>query len=233
MNPLGLIGGSAYRDLLAGEDANLEEVQTKFGKAHLWASSGLIFLPRHGLENNIPPHRINHRANILAFRELGIKRLLAVNSVGSLRKTLPPKSLVIPHDYIQLWGTETFFNEEIHHITPGLDQSVRNLLIHAAKRMGIEVVGGGIYIQTTGPRLETRAEIAMLKPFGDVVGMTMAHEATLAKEIDLAYGSICSVDNFCHGITETPLREEEIQNSARQTMDSLKRLLRGVLEDLA
>ena len=125
-----------------------------------------------------------------------------------------------------------FYQNEIRHVTPGLDQDVRALILRAAREARIDVVDGGIYIQTNGPRLETKAEIAMLKSFGDVVGMTMANEATLAKELDLPYASICSIDNFCHGITETPLAEEEIITTARQNVEKVKGLIHAVLEEL-
>lgn len=232
MNRLGLIAGSAYRDLLSEEDARIERISTEFGEAFIWLASSLAFLPRHGLENNIPPHRISHQANMSAFKKLGISQVIGVNSSGSLRKTLPPKSLMVPHDYINLWGIKTVYQNEIRHVTPGLDQGMRSLILSAARRMRIDVVAGGIYIQTTGPRLETKAEIEMLKFFGDAVGMTMADEATLAKELDLAYASICSIDNFCHGITEAPLREEEIISTARQNVDTVKRLIHAILEEL-
>lgn len=232
MSRLGLIAGSAYRDLLSGEDARIARVSTDFGKASIWLASQLAFLPRHGLKNNIPPHRINHQANMSALKQLDVSQVIGVNSSGSLRKTLPPKTLVVPHDYINPWGIKTFFLDEIRHVTPGLDQAVRSLILNAARDARIDVVAGGIYIQTTGPRLETKAEIEMLKPFGDLVGMTMANEATLAKELGLGYASICSIDNFCHGITETPLREQEIINTARQNVESVKRLIHAILEEL-
>ena len=108
---------------------------------------------------------------------------------------------------------------------------MRSLILGVAGRKRIDVVDGGIYIQTTGPRLETRAEIEMLKSFGDLVGMTMANEATLAKELGIAYASICSKDNFCHGITETPLREEEILKTARQNVETVKELVHAILEE--
>ncbi len=232
MNPLGLIAGSAYGDLLSEKDAKIEKVSSDFGEVSVWVSSSLVLLPRHGLENNIPPHRINHKANMVAFKKLGISKIIGINSTGSLRKSLPPKSLVVPHDYINPWGIETFFNNEIRHITPGLNQGLRTLILRTARKTGIDVLQGGIYIQTTGPRLETRAEIEMLKPFGDMVGMTMGNEATLAQELDLAYASLCSVDNFCHGITEAPLREEEIISAARQNVETVKKLIHAILEEL-
>ena len=232
MNRLGVIAGSAYRDLLSGEDARMERVSTEFGEASLWLAPSLAFLPRHGVKNNIPPHRINHQANISALKQLGVSPVIGVNSSGSLRKNLPPKSLLVPHDYINFWGIKTVYHDEIRHITPGLDQGVRTLILNAARQKGVDVAAGGIYIQTTGPRLETKAEIEMLKFFGDVVGMTMASEATLAKEIGLAYASICSVDNLCHGITELPIKEQEILSAGRQNVEAIKRVIYAVLEDL-
>jgi len=232
MNRLGLIAGSAYRDLLCREDPRIETVSTEFGETFIALASSVAFLPRHGLEDNIPPHRINHQANMAAFKKLGISQVIGVNSSGSLRKSLPPKSLVVPHDYLNLWGVKTVFQNEIRHITPGLDQGIRALILSAAQHHRIDVIDGGIYIETTGPRLETKAEIEMLKFFGDVVGMTMATEATLAKELSLAYASICSIDNFCHGITETPLRAEEVLSTARQNADTVKALVYAILEEL-
>jgi 5'-methylthioadenosine phosphorylase len=232
MSRLGLIAGSAYRDLLSEEDAKIEKVSTEFGDASIMLWSALAFIPRHGLENNIPPHRIDHQTNMSAYRKLGISQVIGVNSTGSLKKNLPPKSLVVPHDYFNPWGIKTVFENEIRHITPGLDQGMRTLILTAAKRRRIEAVDGGVYIQTVGPRLETKTEIEMLKSVGDIVGMTMANEATLARELDLAYASICSVDNFCHGITPTPLKEEEILGAARQNVNAVKKLIYAILEKL-
>jgi len=232
MRPLGLIAGSAYRDLLSEDDAKIEKISTEFGEAFIWLSSSLAFIPRHGLKNDTPPHRINHRANMSVFKKLDIARVIGVNSTGSLKKSLSPQSLIVPHDYLNPWGIETVFDGEIRHITPGLDEETRNLILTAARRRRIDVVNGGIYIQTTGPRLETRAEIEMLKSYGDVVGMTMANEATISKELDLAYASLCSVDNFCHGITEVSLGQEEILNAARQNVKTVKEVIYAILEEL-
>jgi purine nucleoside phosphorylase len=232
MKRLGLIAGSAYGDLFSREGAKIEQVSTEFGETAIWLTSSLAFLPRHGVENNIPPHRINHQANMSALKQLGVSKIIGVNSSGSLRKTHPPKSLMVPHDYINLWGIKTVHDDEIRHITPGLDEGVRILILNAARKTRVNVIAGGVYIQTTGPRLETKAEIEMLKAFGDVVGMTMASEATLAKELGLSYASVCSIDNFCHGITETPLKEKEILSSARQNVDAIKRVINALLEDL-
>jgi 5'-methylthioadenosine phosphorylase len=231
MRRLGVIAGSAYRDLLSSETVQTETIHTAFGEATIWLSSLAAFVLRHGVENTIPPHQINHQANMLAFKETGISQIIGISCTGSLRRTLPPRSVMIPHDYVDFWGIKTVFTREIRHITPGLDEGLRTVILDTARRKHIDVMPGGVYVQTLGPRLETKAEIAILKNFGDVVGMTMASEATLAKELDLAYASICSVDNFCHGITDTPLTEQEIVRTARQNADTVKALIHAILEE--
>ncbi|UCD70627.1 MAG: MTAP family purine nucleoside phosphorylase [Syntrophobacterales bacterium] len=232
MAKTGVIAGTAFRRICLSENANPLEVSTRFGKTTVLESDDIVFLPRHGMEDNIPPHRINHRVNLSAFKELGIPRIIGVNSVGSLKAQIPPKTILIPHDYINLWGIQTLFDHEIHHITPGLDEDFRQLILRVAKRRRIEVTGGGIYIQTTGPRLETRAEIQLLRHFGDVVGMTMGNEATLSEELSIPYASICSVDNYCHGISKSPLAAEEILRNARSNMEKVKRLVLATIEEV-
>jgi 5'-methylthioadenosine phosphorylase len=232
MGKTGVIAGTAFRRIFLSDDADPLEVSTRFGRVTVLKSDDIVFLPRHGIEDTIPPHRINHRANLSAFKELGAPRIIGVNSVGSLKRELPPKTLVVPHDYINLWGIQTFFDREIHHITPGLNEDLRQLVLRVSREHEIEVTGEGIYIQTTGPRLETRAEINLLGHFGDIVGMTMANEATLAEELSIPYASICSVDNYCHGISQTPLKAEEILRNARSNMERVKSLVSAVIEEV-
>ena len=231
MAKTGVIAGTAFRRIGLSQGANPLEVSTRFGKVTVFESDDMVFLPRHGIEDSTPPHRINHRVHLSAFKELGVPRIIGVNSVGSLKREIPPQTILIPHDYINLWGIQTLFDHEIHHITPGLSEDLRQLILRVAKKLRIEVTGGGIYIQTTGPRLETRAEIYLLKHFGDVVGMTMGNEATLSEELSIPYASICSVDNYCHGISETSLAAEEILRNARSNMEKVKRLVLAIIEE--
>jgi 5'-methylthioadenosine phosphorylase len=232
MAKTGVIAGTAFRRIGLLEEANQVEMSTRFGRVTILESDDIIFLPRHGIDDSIPPHRINHRAHLTAFKDLGITRIIGVNSVGSLKPEIPPRSILIPHDYINIWGIQTLFDDEIHHITPGLNEDLRQLILRVAKGRKIEVTNGGIYIQTTGPRLETRAEIHLLKQFGDVVGMTMANEATLAEELSIPYASICSVDNYCHGISKTPLTAEEILRNAGSNMEKVKSLALAIIEEV-
>jgi len=101
----------------------------------------------------------------------------------------------------------------------------------AARESGIEVVDGGIYWQTCGPRLETRAEITMMSQFADVVGMTMASEAIIANELGLPYAAICSVDNYAHGIGEKELTVKDISSHAGSSGEIILRILSRYIEN--
>jgi purine nucleoside phosphorylase len=232
---LGIIAGGNF-SLDGIECGEQRTIDTPFGRPSdhftigLLGSKEVVFLPRHGTEG-IPPHRINHRANIHAFKELEVSGVIGVNSVGSLKEQLPPGWVVIPHDYLSPWEIPTYYEHHAVHITPALDEGLRERLIRTAAGAGIDFAPQGVYIQTIGPRLETKAEIAMLRGFGDVVGMTMAHEATLCQEAGLAYASICSVDNYCHGIIDRPLTAEEIVERAKENAATINKVVMNVMEE--
>jgi 5'-methylthioadenosine phosphorylase len=233
---LGIIAGGSFSPE-GMEVAEKKKMETPFGEPSdrftigTIKGSDMVFLPRHG-PDGIPPHRVNHRANIYALKKLGVAAVVGINSVGSLREEFSPGSIVIPHDYLSPWGILTFHEHQAVHITPILDAGLRERLIRAAAGIGVNVAQEGIYIQTIGPRLETKAEITMLKNFGHVVGMTMAHEATLCQEVGVAYACICSVDNYCHGIIDTPLTAEEITQRAGENAATINKIVIQVMEEI-
>jgi len=233
---LGIIAGGTFS--LEGMEITEQKVmETPFGAPSdqftigRLGGRGLAFLSRHGTQG-IPPHRINHRANIYALKKLEVTEVIGINSVGSLREEIPPGWIVIPHDYLSPWAVSTFYEHHVVHITPALDARLRGYLIKAVQGTGVAFAQEGVYVQTIGPRLETTAEIAMLKNFGHVVGMTMAHEATLCQEVGLAYASMCSVDNYCHGIIDTPLSEEEIIQRGRENAAAVNTILGRVIKEM-
>lgn len=189
---------------------------------------GIFFLQRHG--KNTPPHKINHKKNILKIKKKKIKNIIGINSVGSLKKYIKPGSIVIPHDYINLKDIQTYYDIKVKHITPSLDDNLRKKIIDAAKKAKIKTINKAIYIQTIGPRLETKAEINFIKNFADIVGMTMANEATLAKELGLNYASICSVDNYAHGISKEKLSFKRIEKNQNKNREKIIRLLNEIIE---
>jgi len=234
---IGIIAGGSSCPI-AIEGVEQRKVESPYGEPSDLVTLGslrgreIAFLGRHGSER-IPPHRINHRANIFALKSVGVSQVIGINSVGSLKEGIPPGRIVIPHDFICPWQILSFHEDRAVHITPALDEELRAVLVRAAVEASVSFVERGIYVQTIGPRLETKAEIAMMSHFGDLVGMTMAHEATLCQERAMAYASLCSVDNYAHGVIEAPLLEEEIRRRARENVAQIQKVLVRALENLA
>lgn len=188
---------------------------------------GVLFLNRHG--KNIPPHKINHKKNISFLKKKGIKIIIGINSVGSLKKKIKVGTIVIPNDYINLKNIHTYCDIKAKHITPGLDQGLRKKIIASAKKSKIKILPKATYIQTIGPRFETKAEVNMIKNFADIVGMTMANEATLAKELNIKYASICVVDNYANGIADKKISIKDIIKNQDKNRKKIIRLLGAVL----
>jgi 5'-methylthioadenosine phosphorylase len=218
---VGLIGGTAFGRF----DGEPLAVRTPWGEARLWLGSlggrEVVFLPRHGAGHHLPPHRINFCANVDALARAGAERVLAVCTVGSLRRELPPGALAVARDYVDLSARPgTFFDDEVVHV----DQSepycpeVRAALRGATQ--GREVV----YACTQGPRLETPAEIRMLAQHADVVGMTGYPEVVLARERGLCYGAVCVVSNLAAGLQER-LTAREVGEATRAAQGALAKAL--------
>jgi len=202
-----------------------KNVKTKYGLVELLVRNNKLILPRHGMSKMKPPHVINHKANISALKMLGVKDILAFCSVGSLKKSIKPGSLVVVHDYISLFDLETYHDLEAVFTVSGLSDKLREKIISLARRLKINTINKGVYIQTKGPRFETPAEIKMIKNYGDVVGMTMGSEATLARELDMDYAAVCSVDNYANGLIEKKLNTSEIKRLSEKNLGKTVKLI--------
>lgn len=233
---VGIIAGSGLRDTPLVEGSEPHPLDTPYGAPSDAPAVGrrgdvtVVLMARHGPERRIPPHRLNHRANLWALRELGATHVLATASSGSLKKSIRPGAFVVPDDFVAFWNIPTFHDEDVLHTTPRLDPRLRDILVSAGKDASASMRNRGVYVQTSGPRLETPAEIAHFATLGDVVGMTMASEATLANELGIPYAAVCSVDNYCNGIVERPLTIEQIHATQDRNRDALARIVRGAVE---
>ena len=213
-----IIGGTGFEALAGFEVARREVVDTPYGEPSAALVFGRlfgrewIFLSRHGVEHTIPPHRVNYRANIWALKESGVKRIVALAAVGGISNHLTPESIVIPDQIIDdTWGrAHTFFDGPavggmiagVKHIdfSRPYSESVREKIIAAAKKGGVEVGTEAVHAVTQGPRLETAAEIDRLAQAGaNIVGMTAMPEAALAKELDIEYATLAMVVNAAAG----------------------------------
>jgi purine nucleoside phosphorylase len=224
---IGFIGGTSLIDSTIFKNWSEKKVKTPYGTVSLKNDKHSFFLQRHG-SPPLPPHRINHRANIWALKNVGAERIIAVNSVGSLKLKIKPMTFLIPDDYLSLCNIPTFFDNEMKFTVPRMDTELAVQLYKHCRTLKIPIKHGGIYIQTQGPRLETKAEINMLKRFGDIVGMTMASEVTLCLEYDIPYASICSIDNYCHGIVKLPLTMDEIQENVRKNLQRIEKIIESI-----
>ena len=211
---LGIIGGTGLSDLSGWHARRQTTVDTPFGACSAPVSCGelhgrnIAFLPRHGPDHRLAPHKINYRANIWALHALGVQRIVAVAAVGGIAAEAAPTHIVIPHQLIDYtWGREhSFFDgvaNELKHcdFTEPYCRDLRCALLQAGARCAVPLVDGGVYGATQGPRLETAAEIARLARDGcTVVGMTGMPEAALARELGIAYVCCAVVVNWAAGV---------------------------------
>ncbi len=191
---------------------------TPFGDSrpvHFFRHEGLEFavLSRHGEAGyEISAPFINARANLYALKDLGVAKVLAWVAPGSLRQEMAPGDLVVPEDVLDegRGGPHTFFTGAgwgfIRH-NPLFCPELREALLRGLAGAPFTVHGQGVYVATTGPRLETAAEIRKLRLLGgDLVGQTLAPEVFLARELELCYVALTYVVNYAEGLLDRPYR---------------------------
>jgi len=238
---LAFIGGTGFD--LRGPDSPFDspydaQLETRFGMASLTRAFlddiEIVFLHRHArpdepLVKDVPPHRVNYRANIAALKKIGVTGIFASTAVGSLRREWAPGTLVCLDNFFDLTTNraKTFFDSRAVHVdfTHPYCNDLRQLLLDAARRESIELQNGGVYAGMDGPRFETAGEIKMLRTLGaDVVGMTGTTEATLAREAEISYAGVSIVTNLAAGISDEPLTQEEVLDAMHRALPRLGRL---------
>jgi len=199
--PTGIIGGTGYYTMEMEEQELLHE-ETPFGA--FTASSGIVegkrivFVARHGIRHKFLPHEVNYRANIYALKKLGVRQVFAFCTAGALRKEFSMGDIVVPDQFIDLTHgrSNTFFGEGNSVYVSMADPFCPELSSFAARELtcaGIKVHLGGTYVCVQGPHFSTRAESRFFSGFGDIIGMTAATEAKLAREAGLCYTVLASV----------------------------------------
>jgi len=208
-NAVGVIGGSGLYEMAGFEKTEERVVETPFGEPSDALVGGVIagrqvwFLPRHGRGHRLLPHEINHRANIWAMRSLGVRWLICVTAVGSLKAEYAPREIVLPDQYFDRTSRRehhTFFgNGIVAHVGFGdpVSAGLRSILQKAALEEGATVHDGGTYVNMDGPAFSTRAESEANRQLGfDVIGMTNLPEAKLAREAEIALSTLAMVTDY-------------------------------------
>jgi len=222
---LGIIGGTS---LLFSTLPALEKrrVATPFGSAELLFGKDLVMLMRH--QNSLPPHRINHRANLAALAIAGVTEIVAFGSSGSLKPKFAPGSLLIPTDYISMSDIPSIHDHAIEHVRPELSEELAKKLAHLVPSARF----GGVYVQTRGPRIETVAEVKALAWIADVVGMTVASEATLACELGMQFAALCTIENYANGLGDEVLTYEHIVSVSREHRHRTEEIVNTIIEHM-
>jgi 5'-methylthioadenosine phosphorylase len=226
---IGIIGGTVLEASRLFGASRPRVVETPHGAAEVFLGEGYAYVRRHGA-GKVPPHMINHKANVWALGRQA-KTMVGVGSVGALRMRLRPPRVLVPDDYLDFCSNLTYFDRQRRHVTPGFDREARKSVLRAAKKAGVKAVDGGTYAQTRGPRLETKAEVRMLSDYADVVGMTLASEATLARELGLAYAAVCSVDNLANGVGAGSLDYASIASASAGNAAAVEAILARMIGD--
>lgn len=237
---IAVIGGTGFEKLL--RDARQLRLGTPYGMAPPLSigridGKNVIFLPRHGPNHSVPPHRINYKANVYALHEMGAERILATNAVGAINRDFKPGDIVIPHDFVDFTKlrSTTFYDEApVTHIDVSQPYcpEIRKLLIETARKLGLRVWDKAVLVCTEGPRYETPAEIEILRRLGcDIVGMTGIPEVVLARELEMCYATICYVSNMAAGIQER-LTTLEVSKVSKQIMPKIEQVLIAAVKAL-
>ncbi|MCD4655944.1 MAG: MTAP family purine nucleoside phosphorylase, partial [Planctomycetes bacterium] len=215
-------------------DKERVQVETEFGTVKLVKSEKYIFCQRHGLDkaDYVPPHSINHQANLKALASFNPTAIVGFTSVGSLKVELTPGTVMIPDDYFSPFVNKTFFDKlNPRAITPGFDDKLQNWLSDLLKNNDIEHVNSGSYALMQGPRFETCSEIKFLRQYAEVVGMTAAHEATLAKELDIPYALISMIDNYANGVADKPLSFADFEKGVAENFTKVMMIFNLIIKN--
>ena len=205
---IAIIGGSGLYHMEGLEDVEEADIVTPFGAPSDIITIGTIqgsrvaFLPRHGRKHNISPSKLPARANIYALKSLGVRRIIAVSAVGSLREDIHPLDIVIPDQLIDHTSgrDNTFFtNGAVAHIAfaEPFCPELRHALEQAARKTGANSHSEGTCLVMEGPQFSTRAESHMYREWGaDIIVMTALPEAKLAREAEMCYTMLALVTDY-------------------------------------
>lgn len=216
---IGIIGGSGLYDIEGLTDRAEVEIITPWGEpsdalitGHL-AGRRVCFLPRHGRGHRILPHELNHRANIYALKSLGVRFIICITAVGSLREEYPPESIVLPDQFFDRTSRRehhTFFGGGVvAHVgfSDPISMGLQEILFQVCQAQGRRVKRHGTYVNMDGPAFSTRAESNANRQLGfDVIGMTNLPEAKLAREAEIALATVAMITDYdCWKVEDEPV----------------------------
>lgn len=247
MTKVGLIGGSGLEKLNIFHNMQEITVNTPYGEPSstlFYGTTGpceVYILSRHGRDHSIPPGQVNNRANIDTLRTLGCHHVIATTACGSLREEIGRGDLVVADQFIDFTKhrVSTFYER----FEPGVmahaamadpfSEKLRSSLIEGCKAIGLRYHESGTIVTIEGPRFSTRAESRMFRQLGaDVINMSIAPEAALAREAGLQYAVVAlSTDYDSWKDDEEPVTWEDVLRVFNENVKHVTGLLVHVLEN--
>ncbi|GMF42067.1 unnamed protein product [Phytophthora fragariaefolia] len=244
---LGVIGGSSLFHAKSFSSGLAEQVvETDFGAVvcHVGAwqphdetapALQLVFVQRHHADPDgsyRQPRQINFRAISSALKQLNCEAVVGIYSVGSMTTEIGVGRFVVPEDYFSPFDIMHLSKDYDAHVVPELDTKLKQAIVQALQGGGFDPHDGGVYVQTAGPRFETKAEVRFFAQFGQLIGMTGANEAELLNELRVPFAMFSIVDNLANGIGD-PLTLEAFKDTQKANADLMERAFVHVLDELA
>jgi 5'-methylthioadenosine phosphorylase len=234
---IGIIGGTGIYDPELFSAKHEIKIHTPYGEASDLVTIGeylgvkAAFIPRHGKEHRIPPHRINNRANIWALKQLGVKRIIAPSAVGSLKEAFKPGDIAIPDQFIDFTKRRqyTFYDGgQVFHISVAdpFCPELRDIAIDKIKELKYSLHSNGMYLCIEGPRFSTRAESKFFRDVmkADIIGMTLVPEVNLAREAEICYVSIATITDY-DVWADHPVSSAQIIEMLAKNVEKTKKLI--------
>ncbi|MEO6036444.1 MAG: S-methyl-5'-thioadenosine phosphorylase [Verrucomicrobiota bacterium] len=243
---IGIIGGSGLYHIEGFTSQKWVKVKTPFGSPSddfltgELAGREVVFLPRHGRGHRITPTELNHRANILGMKKLGVEWIISVSAVGSLQAKYKPCDIVLPDQFFDRTKRSfehSFFGRGIvAHIAfaDPICEELRTLLLKHARKVKARVHDGGTYVNMEGPSFSTRAEsITNHKSGYDVIGMTNLGEAKCAREAEIAYATMAMITDYdCWKVDEAHVTVEMVIANLIKNAATAKKILTSVIPEI-
>ena len=240
---IGIFVGTGIYDSGLLKNSNEISVDTPYGKPSDTITIGefnerkIAFLPRHGKKHTIPPHMINFKANIWAFKELGIKRIIAPSAVGSLKEEIEPGNFALPSQFLDFTKSrEGSFSEDgrVIHISVAepFCPELKDSILKIANNQNLTIHKDCTYVCIEGPRFSTKAESKFFRSTGaDIIGMTLVPECQLAREAQMCYASISTVTDY-DVWAEKPVTAKEVLETLSKNVASTKNLLKFLIDEI-
>jgi 5'-methylthioadenosine phosphorylase len=241
---IGVFGGSGFYKFLKRGESVVVETPYGFPSAPINISKvgrrSVAFLPRHGTHHQFPPQSVPYRANLHAFKSLGVERVLGPCAVGSLNPKRKPGDFVICDQFVNFTNgrRDTYFDgPETTHVSSAdpYCPELRKIAREVADGLGLPTHSGGTVVVIQGPRFSTRAESLFFKRQGwDVINMTQYPEAILARELEMCYANISVVTDYDAGLEGDPrvkpVSHEEVIETFNKNIGNLRTLISGIVD---